>query len=99
MFNLNSQSCVSKTISAVTEALTTYFVPKYLGFQHKTREELIRENVPRFTSKVLGAEPDQAVAILDGTYLYIDQPSDFGLQRKTFSSHKHRNLIKTMMVS
>ena len=99
MFNLKSPSCVSKTIAAVADALSTHFVPKYLGFKHKNREDLIRENVPRFTSKVLSADAGQAVAILDGTYLYIDQPSDFGLQRKTYSSHKYRNLIKTMMVS
>ena len=99
MFNLNSKGCVSNTMSAVAETLTTHFVPKYLGFEHKTREELIEENVLTFTSKVLGADAGQAVVILDGTHLQIDQLLDFGVQRKIFSSQKHRNLIKTMIVS
>jgi len=97
-FGMASQSCVSDAIDSVTEALTCCFVPKYLGFQHVTREKMM-DHVPNFTKTVLGTGPDELIAVLDGTYIFIDRPSDFALQRKTFSTHKHRNLLKTMMVS
>jgi len=97
-FAMASQSCVSEAIESVAEALTANFVPKHLGFAHMSREKML-EHVPKFTSTVLETNPDQLVAVMDGTYLFIDRPSDFALQRKTYSTHKHRNLIKTMMVS
>ena len=34
---------------------------------------------------------------MTGTYLYIDKPSNFDTQRKTYSAQKHRNLIKPMV--
>jgi len=33
--------------------------------------------VPRFTFEILGADAGQAVAFLDGIYLYIDQKDLF----------------------
>ena len=96
-FRMASQSCVSEAIESVAEALTANFVPKYLGFGHMSRDKMF-EHVPKFTSTVFETSPEQLVTVMDRTYLFIDRPSDFALQRKTYSTHKHRNLIKTMMV-
>lgn len=38
------------------------------------------------------------VFILDGTYFYIQCSADFVFQGRTYSAHKHRNLVKFMMV-
>jgi len=94
-----SQALVSETLTAVANALTTNFVPNFLGYSHISREDAIANHIPAFTSSVLETRPDELIGILDGTYLYIDSPKDYVLQRKTYSGHKKRNLIKTMMVS
>ncbi|OXA47752.1 hypothetical protein Fcan01_17179 [Folsomia candida] len=44
------------------------------------------------------APEDTLFPIFDGTYLYIDKPSDFELQKKTWSVQKNRNLVKPMMI-
>jgi len=95
---MSSRTCVCEAIDSVTEALTSCFVPKYLGFRHMSCKEIMR-HVPSFTKTVLGTGPNELIAVLDGTHIFIDRFSDFALQQKTFSTHKHINLLKTMMVS
>lgn len=36
--------------------------------------------------------------VLDGTYVYVQKSSDYEFQRKVYSSHKNRSLVKPMMV-
>lgn len=49
--------------------------------------------------KILYEAPEDTLfPIFDGTYLYIDKPSDFELQKKTWSVQKNRNLVKPMMI-
>jgi len=93
-----TQALVSETLTSVANALTTSYVPRYLGYSHKTREEALANHIPAFTSTVLSSQPGALIGILDGTYLNIDSPTDYGLQRKTFSGQKKRNLVKSMMV-
>ena len=93
-----SQALVNETLTAVANALTSSFVPLHLGYDHITREDAISHHVPAFTSTVLETQPGELIGIMDGTYLYIDSPKDYGLQRKTYSGHKKRNLVKSMMV-
>lgn len=38
------------------------------------------------------------ITVVDGTYIFIEKPSDMELQRKTFSLQKNRNLVKPMMI-
>lgn len=93
-----TQQVVSKTIEAVSSALDEHFVPKYLGYYHITREEAVEKHSIQLTSKVLGQSESQLCLIADGTYNYIEKPSDFELQRKTFSLHKQRNLLKPLYI-
>lgn len=37
------------------------------------------------------------IIVFDGTYLFIQKSGNFDFQRKTYSGHKHCNLIKPMM--
>ena len=41
----------------------------------------------------------QVVVVMDGTYLYIQKSSHNELQRRTYSMHKHRHLIKAMVIT
>lgn len=50
-------------------------------------------------SKVLlSAEEDSVITIWDATYIFINKSSCYELQRKTYSGHKYRNLVKFMIV-
>ncbi len=50
-------------------------------------------------SKVLlSAAPDSVITVWDATYIYIDKSSNYQYQKETFSAHKHRNLVKFMIL-
>lgn len=93
-----TQQVVSQTITAVATTLHENFVPKYLGYYHMTREEALQKHSIQLTSKVLGQSQTRLCLIADGTYNYIEKPGDFELQRKTFSAHKKRNLLKPLYI-
>lgn len=98
-FNFSTtQQVVSKTIDTVSAALEKNFVPNYLGYHHITREEAIEKHSIKLTSKVLNQPESRLCVIADCTYNYIEKPSDFDLQRKTFSAHKKRNLLKPLYI-
>lgn len=93
-----SQQVVSQAIDTVSLALTEKFVPHYLGYDHMTREEALEKHSIHLTSDVLNRPDDRLCLISDCTYNYIEKPSDFVLQRKTFSLHKQRNLLKPLYI-
>lgn len=98
LFGIHSQPTVSKIIKSVVTVLEKNFVPKYTGYDHIDRNELLNMHMTRFHQNVLKLDSDRLVLILDGTYFYIQKPTNHDLQRKTFSMHKHRNLLKSMLV-
>lgn len=93
-----SQQVVSQAIDSVSIALTNNFVPKYLGYHHITREEALQKHSIKLTSNVLNKSEQCLCLIADGTYNYIEKPADHELQRKTFSAHKQRNLLKPLYI-
>ena len=42
---------------------------------------------------------DQLIIVMDSTYLYLQKSSNNEFQRRSFSMHKHRNLIKPMIIT
>ena len=93
LFGIRSQKVVSETISAVGKCLENYFVKKYLGFENITREQIINQHTVKIVNKLFQLE-NNACVIMDGTYLYIEKASNFTLQKKTYSTQKHSNLVK-----
>ncbi|OXA46688.1 hypothetical protein Fcan01_18211 [Folsomia candida] len=98
LFGIKNQSTVSESISAVLDALMSTFVPLHSGYNHITREDLHEKHMRRFYTEILGVPPESLILILDGTYIFTQKASDFKLQRRSYSSHKKRNLFKPMMV-
>ena len=98
MFQMPSASSVSKAIKSARKALMTHFVLRYLGFQHMSRDDFIKEHTRSLVQEVLADGEKVAAIFLDGTYLYIEKSSNYSFQRQTYSGHKHRSLIKPMMV-
>lgn len=70
-FNNNHQT-IKKYIEAARKALSTEFVPRYLGFEHLTREVLI-ENVTEMAKKLYCGGEDKVVTVWDGTYLFCNK--------------------------
>lgn len=93
-----SQQVVSNTIDSVSAALEEYFVPHNLGYLHITREQALEHHSIKLTSNVLGQSESRVYVVADCTYNYIEKPADFELQRKTFSAHKKRNLLKPLYI-
>ena len=42
---------------------------------------------------------DQLIIVMDNTYLYLQKSSNNELERRSFSTHNHRNLIKPMTIT
>ena len=78
----------------------TSFVPSNLGFQHISRDDVKRKHTRTLARELLVADvtSDPAILVLDGTYVYIQKSANFSFQRRSFSMHKHRPLVKPMMV-
>ena len=76
------------------------FVPQHLGFQHVSREEVKTKHTRPLARELLADDvtSDPAILVLDGTYIYIQKSANFSFQRHTFSMHRHRPLVKPMMV-
>ena len=75
------------------------FVPLNLGFQHISRDLVLFNHQTVLATELLTNEPDQIVLIADGTYLYCQTLSNNEFQRRTYSNHKHRHLLKPMIIT
>lgn len=91
-----------KTMKLVRADLLAEFVPLHLGFNHLTRNEVISRclSIPN----ALYGNPEaplperRAIIILDGTYIYIQKSSNYHFQRKSYSLHKFRQLVKPFLL-
>lgn len=99
LFHLKSKRTVSRVVHQVREALMTNFVSLNLCFQHITRDKILNHHQTVIATELLTNEPDQVVLIADGTYLYCQKSSNNEFQRRTYSNHKHRHLVKPMIVT
>ena len=98
LFGIKKQSC-SKAIHADRSALTTDFVPKYLGFGHITHKDIIESHTSTFAKVLFGGDKeDTTVCVADGNCIYIEKSSNYSFQRRSFTVHKGRPLVKPMML-
>ena len=98
-FSLPDIRIVSRILESARKALIAHFVPKHLGFEHISRQDVIA-NHTRPLAKRLFTNPgdDAAILILDGTYIYVQKSANNIVQRRSYSMHKGRPLIKPMMI-
>jgi len=93
-----SEQRISYAIDAVSEALDTYFVPRFLGYSHISRAEIIRNHTRSFATILTQSSRDTLILVPDATYLYIQKSANFDVQKETYSMHKYDNLVKVMML-
>lgn len=93
-----SKSSIRRAISVVRRTLMETFVPNNVGFQHISREDVINKHTRPLAESLFGGTGTQAILVLDGTYIYIQKSMNFAFQRKSYSMHKGRPLVKPMIV-
>lgn len=99
LFNLKKR-LLAFSIQSARQALIKNFVPLYLGAQHITRTKIIEDHT-RLLAKTLFIPDDNnetVVLVADGTYIYIQKSSNYSFQRRCYSIHKGRPLVKPMML-
>lgn len=96
LFGLRRRS-IGKAIHSARKAILKDFVPKHLGLQHMTRENFIQNHTTDLAKGLFSDKDDVAIIIADGTYIYIEKSSNYTFQRRSFSVHKGRPLVKPMM--
>jgi hypothetical protein len=99
LFHLKNKRVVSRIVHEVTKALLKDFVPHHLGFQHVERETILQHHQTEIASQLMTNKNDQVIVVMDGTYLYVQKSTNNEFQRRSFSMHKHRHLIKPMIIT
>ena len=99
LLGLSDCKTVSNVLQSARVALMKHFVPHNLGFEHISRRTLIDQRT-RPLAQILLADNnnDKAILVLDTTYIYVQKSTNNKLQRKLYSVHKKRSLVKMMMV-
>lgn len=75
------------------------FTPHHLGLQHIDRQAVLDHHQTAIATELFTTNPNQLCIIMDGTYLYIQKSSNNEMQRRTYSFHKHRHLVKPMIIT
>ena len=90
---------IQRAVHAARSSLMKSFVPSFLGFQHMSHEQFTKNHTTS-TARTLFADNKQetGILVLDGTYIYIQKSSHHYFQKKTYSMHKGRSLVKPMML-
>ncbi len=99
LFHLNNKRIVSHIISQVRTALVKDFVPLHLGFQHIDHQAAIDQHQTVTATILHTTKPNQLCVVADSTYLFIQKSMDNQFQRRSYSTHKHRHLIKPMVLT
>ncbi|CAF3200987.1 unnamed protein product [Rotaria sp. Silwood2] len=98
LFSFSSDRLVAHINHSAYVALLQSFVPQHLGFQHISRNNIIKNHTRSLAKNLLADGKDVAILILDGTYIYCQKSANNVLQRRLFSLHKNRPLLKPMII-
>ena len=99
MFSFPNRQTAGRVTHSVLSALTQYFVPYNLGFNHVSREKVITQYTRPLAKMILANNSnDVVILVLDGTYVYVQKSGNNRLQRKLYCIYKGRPLLKMMMI-
>lgn len=73
--------------------------PPCIGFGHISRHSVLKYHQTAMANELFTDDDQQVVIVMDGTYLFLQKSMNNELQRRTYSVHKHRHLIKRMIVT
>ncbi|CAF4595829.1 unnamed protein product, partial [Rotaria socialis] len=83
LFSLADVKAVSRVLDSARTSLMEHFVPRYLGFQHISRQDVIDKHTRPLAARLFTKPGDNnAILILDGTYVYAQKSANNIVQRK-----------------
>ena len=94
IFQLEDKRSVSRIIYSMRKAMVTDFVPKCLGFHHISRQAVTDSHTTATARELLLNTTKQLAIVIGSIYIYVQKSSNNEFQRRSYSLHKHRNLIK-----
>ncbi|XP_052274420.1 uncharacterized protein LOC127874239 isoform X3 [Dreissena polymorpha] len=98
LFNMTIAQ-IRRALKSSRKSLLKSFVPKNMGFKHVSREEIKTTHTRPLAQELFAAsDQNKSIIVLDGTYIYIQKSSNFSFARRSYSMHKHRPLVKPMIV-
>lgn len=98
LYDEPSERQAKSLIIFVRELLYNSFTPRNLGVQVITRDRILSNHTTTKAKILLDAKDDSIISIWDATYIYIEKSSNYEFQRSTYSMHKHRPLLKFMIL-
>lgn len=96
-----SKSSVRRAITSVRVTLKEHFVPLNIGVNHISRQTLINNHTRQLAKSIFtdgSGDSSKLILVLDGTYIYIQKSQNHYFQRRSYSMHKGRPLVKPMVV-
>lgn len=94
-----SKDQIQRCIHSGRNCLMKDFVPLHIGFQHISHEDFVSRHITPLSKQLFSShDDDAAIIVLDGTYVYIQKSSNYTFQRMSYSLHKHRPLVKPMVI-
>ncbi|CAF1045047.1 unnamed protein product [Brachionus calyciflorus] len=97
-FGIENRQKISNICIQVRKAMIKDFVPNFLGARSLTREEWLEQNTG-IIKKLFDLSEQQFAIVADGTYCYCQKSSSNFVQRKLYSGHKKRHLIKPFVIT
>ncbi|XP_069109614.1 uncharacterized protein [Argopecten irradians] len=98
LFNIGKSS-IRRSIVSARKFLASNFTPRYVGFEHISREDVIHNHTRPLAQELFSNIcQNPAILVVDGTYIYIQKSNNFKFQRRSYSMHKHRPLVKPMVI-
>lgn len=93
-----SKSSVTRLLNEARKALSSVFVPLHLGLNNQNRESIINRNLI-IPEGLFGNRQERVpIVICDSIYKYLQKSSNYLFQKKTYSLHKYRNLVKPFLI-
>ena len=96
MFHFDNKRSISRMIHSVRKAMMSNFVQKYLGFHHIRRQTVIDHYMTDVAAELFLDSTHQLAVVMDATYLYVQKSTKNEFQRRSYSLHKCRNLVKVI---
>ncbi|KAF9423713.1 hypothetical protein HW555_001039 [Spodoptera exigua] len=93
-----SRPTLTAIFKKIRECLMNVFVPNYIGPNHLSHLDIVNRNLS-IPNALFGSDNNRpAIAIFDGTYVFLQKSSNYLFQKKTYSLHKYDNLVKPFVI-
>ena len=88
-----NQSSISRRFNKVLQSFQEQVIPHQIGLKNFTVPVIREHHTPRLFSSLF----QNVVLVCDGTYIHTQKSENFKSQKKTYSMHKNRSLVKFLV--